>query len=72
MEYIQVQLVNMPVTVRGFTLYNSDDSYTISINCRLSCEMQTATYDHEIEHINNRDFDKIYNVDFLYKLKYVW
>ncbi|MFV0518403.1 MAG: hypothetical protein ACK5MV_13500 [Aminipila sp.] len=71
MEYIQVQLINMPVAVRGFTIYNSDDSYTIFINARLSNEMQVAAYDHEIEHINNRDFDNMYSVDFLEKLRHV-
>ena len=61
MEVIQVFLVDMPC-VKAMTIKNSDDSYTILINAGLSHEMQCEAYDHEMEHINNGDFDQIYDV----------
>lgn len=57
MDYIGVYLVDLPHTVRGNTRKNKDGSYTILINARMSSEMQIATYDHEIAHINNGDYD---------------
>lgn len=58
-----VFLVDLPVRIRGITVMNSDDSFTIFINARLSSEMQLQAYDHEIEHINNKDYDHFYGAD---------
>lgn len=61
MEMVQVVLIDLPVTVRGLTVYYYDEDgqvyYTILINSRLNDQTQCAAYDHEIVHINNRDFD---------------
>ena len=70
MEHISVFLIDLPPLVRGFTVINNDDSYSIFINARLSHEMQHAAYDHEIAHIDNHDFDKIYKVDELELLRH--
>lgn len=64
MEIIQVFIVDLG-PIRGITIRNSDDSYTVLINAALSSEMQMAVYDHEIEHINNHDYDQIYDVNTL-------
>lgn len=64
-EYIGVYLIDLPCTVRGFTKKNSDGSYSIIINAKLSNEMQIATYDHEINHIENGDYDKETDVNML-------
>ena len=59
-ENIKVFLENLPECVRGFTVRVFDEGqefYFIVLNARLSREMLTATYNHEMEHINNRDFD---------------
>ncbi|WP_312647527.1 hypothetical protein [Aminipila sp.] len=71
MEYIQVHLLDMPTTIRGLTIYNTDDSFTIFINAKLNSETQIKAYDHEMEHINNRDYDKMYSVDVLETLRHV-
>ena len=65
MEIIQVFLVQMPAAVKALTVHNSDDSYTILINAGMSHEMQCAAYDHEIRHINNGDYDHMYDVSAL-------
>ncbi|MEG1930547.1 MAG: hypothetical protein RR131_05360 [Anaerovorax sp.] len=57
MEYIGVYLIDLPVAFKGYTTKNEDCSYMIIINARLNSEMQIATYDHEIAHINNGDYD---------------
>ena len=56
MDYIRVVLKDLPVTVRGFTVSDDFDFYTIYINSRLSNQMQIETYEHELSHINNGDF----------------
>lgn len=67
MERIQVHLIDFPCTIRGLTVYYYDEDgtvyYTILINSRLCDQMHCATYDHEIAHINNHDFDKMMPVE---------
>lgn len=77
MEYVRIVLQDMPVSVKGFTVYNFDDDgmayYTIFINARLSDQAQCAVYDHEIRHINNNDFDRMhaYTADNLEAMRHV-
>ena len=70
MEYIGVYLIDLPTSIRGFTVRNADDSYTIIINAGMSDVMQRDTYDHEIEHINNHDYDYIYDINYLENLRH--
>ena len=67
MERIQVVLTDLPVTVRGLTVYYYDEDgqvyYTILINSKLNDQMQCAAYDHEIAHIDNHDFDRMLPVE---------
>lgn len=60
MEYIRVFLVDLPVP--ALTVRNSDGGYTILIDAGLSATAQCEAYDHEMEHINNHDYDHIYDV----------
>lgn len=62
MEIIQVFLVDLPAKMGGLTVKNSDGSYTVFINAGLSSFAQCEAYDHEIAHINNHDYDHIYDV----------
>ena len=63
MEYIKVYLVDFPHSVDGFTTYYFDEDgmgyYTIFLNARMNNEKLIEAYDHEINHINNRDFEKM-------------
>ncbi|MDF2656364.1 MAG: hypothetical protein K0R19_2838 [Bacillota bacterium] len=70
-EYIGVHLVDLPHGVRGFTKKNKDGSYSIMINARLSSEMQIHTYDHEIRHIENGDYDNMADVDLVEKHRHI-
>ena len=70
MEIVQVFLVDMPAKVEGLTIKNSDDSYTVFINAGLSSIAQCRAYDHEMEHINNHDYDYIYDVNELERIRH--
>lgn len=48
----------MPATVRSFVIVNSDSTYTIILNSKLSHEQNIISYWHEIDHIRNGDYDK--------------
>lgn len=37
---------------------NADDTYTIFLNARLSLDGQIKAYQHALNHINNKDFEK--------------
>ena len=50
---------DMPAGIKGFTIQNEDDSYTVILNSRLSYETIRATKHHELIHITDGDFDKL-------------
>jgi hypothetical protein len=70
MEHIRVIMLDLPYTVKGFTVCTDTDCYDIYINARMGTNIQQDTYDHEIAHINNKDFDKMYTVDYIENLRY--
>lgn len=53
------------MTVRGFTVRTTDneDFYCIILNGKLGRKSLILVYDHEMEHINNHDFDSMYTAD---------
>ena len=55
---INVILLNDANGVPGSVWHNSDDSYTIFIDARLSTEKQKEVFEHETNHIINDDFEK--------------
>lgn len=75
MEYIKVIIADwLPCTIRGFTAYYYDIDgqvyYTIFINAHLNHEMQCATYDHEIKHIDGHDFDHMFPIEDLEAMRH--
>jgi hypothetical protein len=64
LENVQVVLYDFKNSVPGTVTPNSDGTYTIFINSRLSREMQEEVYLHELRHIKNGDFDK-FNVNMI-------
>ena len=72
-ENIKVFLQDLPERVKGFTVRVFDEGqefYCIVLNARLNRELLTATYDHEMEHINNRDFDMDISADQLEAMRH--
>lgn len=65
MDNINVLLKNMPTTIRAYTVANTDGSYTVIINAKLSTEQQRLSYYHECSHIINGDYDKKLDVGLL-------
>ena len=55
---VYVHLLDNPYGVKGSVNANRDGSYTILINPRLSWEEQRKTYLHELNHIENSDFER--------------
>lgn len=58
MKDINTFLVNMDVLVSEQVVENSDGSYSIFLNSRLTHERQLESYKHALNHINNNDFEK--------------
>jgi hypothetical protein len=63
MNDIAVAYEDMPCTIKAFTRHNSDDSYTIVLNERLTYEQHLISYQHELQHILNGDYDKDISAD---------
>ena len=73
MERVRILLMQLPATIRGFTVYSFDEGemyYTIIINTALNTIMQTQTYIHEVDHIKNNDFDKVISVQELESIRH--
>lgn len=58
-DNIYIYLIDLPDGVRS-TVLPCLDGYTIYINQNLSDEEMVNAYDHEIEHIDNGDYDNGY------------
>lgn len=72
-ENIKVVIVDwLPVTIPGYTVRTTDneDFYCILLNGKLGDKALCKAYDHEIEHINNNDFDSIYTADQIEKMRH--
>lgn len=51
-----VIFVDMPASIKSYTVCNPDSTYTIVLNSKHSHEQQLASYFHELQHIQNDDF----------------
>lgn len=69
-EYVGVHLIDMPCSIPGITVMVDSDTFCILINARLSHEQQCTAYDHEINHIDNKDFDMMYDVNELESIRH--
>lgn len=54
-EYI-IRYLSMPITVRAFTIIDSDGLYNIYLNDKLAFDDSEKAIKHEIEHIIRGDF----------------
>lgn len=61
-EEIRVYKAEMPARIKGFTTLK-DGYYTIMINSILERQQQLRVYEHELNHIKNKDFEKDIPVD---------
>ena len=64
MENIRTILLPLPTTIGGYTILK-DDFYTIVLNSNLSFEQNMESYNHELQHIKNRDFYKRSSADLI-------
>jgi len=60
---IDVRVVDLPVRIKGTTVLNPDGSYTVLINARHSYCTQRKACRHEMDHIDDGDFDGSDSVD---------
>ena len=58
-------LADMPVSIKGYTIKNTDCTFTIVLNARHTREQNLLSYAHELEHILDGDFEKGCNVGIL-------
>lgn len=64
MDNVKTIFCDMPTTIAGYTLVQ-DDYYTIVLNSKHSRARNIEAYQHEIEHILNRDFEKKCSADLI-------
>lgn len=64
MENVRTILLDMPCTVKAYTIFQ-DDYYTIVLNENLNYEQRHKSYIHELSHIKNADFEKRCSADLI-------
>lgn len=65
MDNVYVNLSDLPAAVRSFVVANADQTYTIMLNSRLSREQNLISYQHELAHIMNGDYEKRCSADMI-------
>lgn len=65
MENIFVRYYDLPCSIHSYVVSNSDDTYTVIINARLSRDTQLKAYQHECEHITNGDYERRCSADII-------
>lgn len=67
MERVEVKLIDLPTSIRGFTAYteecDGEPVFTIILNARMDASTQMRAYEHEMNHINKMDFDSMVPAD---------
>ena len=48
----------LPCSVRAFTVVDAEGDYNVYLNSKLTQEQLEQSYEHELRHIQNGDFDK--------------
>lgn len=62
---VNVHFMDMPATIPAFVKSNSDGSYSVILNSRLTQERLLEAYQHELHHITCGDYDRKCNADFI-------
>lgn len=56
MDAVIPRIIDLPVTIKGMTVKDSEGDYNIYLNARLGAEDRVKAFRHELEHIKNGDF----------------
>lgn len=54
---------DLPETIRGLTVANTDGTYTVVLNARHSRETLEKTLLHEVKHIENGDVESVEDIE---------
>lgn len=65
MEEIYTRLIDLPTTIRGYTVRDKEGDYNIYLNTRISQEARLETYEHELKHIEQGDFQRCTKADLI-------
>lgn len=62
---VNIHLMDMPVTIPAFVKSNSDGTYSVILNSRLTHERRLEAYQHELLHITSGDYDRTCDADLI-------
>lgn len=62
---VNLCMADLPTTIPAFVISNADGSYTIVLNAKHTREQHLKSFAHEMEHIENGDYEKICSADLL-------
>lgn len=57
MDNVRTILADLPNTIGGYTILDTDGFYTIVLNQNLTRERNLISYAHEIDHIRRKDYE---------------
>lgn len=65
MDNINVAYADMPTSIRSYVVACQNNFFTVVLNSRLNAEQNLLSYQHELDHILNGDYDKKSDVDII-------
>lgn len=65
MNEIFTRLINLPTTIHGYTVMDTNGDFNIFINSRINHEAMLKTYKHELKHIKQGDFHRTVSADMI-------
>ena len=57
LDNVIIRIIDLPICVKGVTVPHPDGTYNIFINARYPIDIQQDTLKHELNHVENFDFD---------------
>ena len=55
---VNVIEADLPVSISAYVVPNADMTFTIVLNSRMAWERRVEAYKHELQHIQNGDYQK--------------
>ena len=65
MNEVATRLIDLPTTIRAYTVLDTEGNYNVYVNARLNNEARRKAYEHEIDHIKEDDFSRQESVDII-------
>ena len=65
MNEVTIRLIDLPTTIRAFTIRDTEGDFNIYLNARINSIQRMEAYEHEMKHIEKDDLYKKGSIDLI-------